>query len=170
MEISYIDEKNVRLKGKQVSLTTQLGKAKNPSDSVLLIGKEHSTEYMSKDSGVVFQGAGEYEIKGTKVTGFTAGDESMYTVRLDGLTIFVGPVSAALIMKDKLHEHDVVVLLADDILTEPVMAVFNARVFVLFGEKAQENMKAREKESPAVNKYVVTKDKLPTETEFVLLG
>lgn len=170
MEISYIDGGNIRLKGKQVSLTTQLGKAKNPSDCVLLLGTSHSTDYLDKDSGIVFQGAGEYEVKGTKVTGFLANGSAMYTVRLDGMSIFVGPVSGALAMKDKLHEHDVVVFLADDMLSETVMGIFNARALLFYGEKAAENVKALEKSASTVAKYVVTKDKLPAETEFVVLA
>ena len=172
MEITYIDEKNVRIKGKQVTLTTQLpaGKVKTPTDAVLLIGNNRSTEFFNQEAGVVFQGAGEYEVKGTKVTGFSAGEEVMFTVRLDGLSIFIGQVSGALLMKDKLHEHDIAVLIANDVLSEAVMSMLSARVFVFLGEKSDENAKAFEKSATKVGKYVVAKDKLPAETEFIFLG
>ena len=169
MEISSIDP-GIRIKGKQIVLTTFIGKSKTPSDAVLLVGEEHVTTFFDRDSGVVFQGDGEYEVKGTKITGFSANGKSMYTVRLEGMSIFVGPVSGAMSMKDKLHEHDVVILLSDDVLSETVMGIFNAKVFLFYGEKAIDSMKAFEKTSPAVNKYVATKDKLPAETEFILLG
>ena len=172
MEITYIDEKNVRIKGQQVSLTTQLpaGKVKTPTDAVILLGTNRSTEFFDTDAGVVFQGSGEYEVKGTKITGFSAGEEVMFTVRLDGLSVFVGQVTGAMAMKDKLHEHDIAVLIADDVLSEAVMGMLSARVFVFLGEKSDENAKAFEKTVTKVGKYVVTKDKLPAETEFVFLG
>ncbi|HSD98858.1 MAG TPA: hypothetical protein VLB73_04155 [Patescibacteria group bacterium] len=169
MEIAYSDG-GLRIKGKQVTLATQLGKSKTPTDAVILLGKNHATEFFSNDAGVVFQGAGEYEIKGTKVTGFKAGESAMYTIRLEGLSLFVGYVSGAVAMKDKLHEHDIAILLADDVLPESIMGILNARVVIFAGEKTAENAKAFEKEGATINKYAITKDKLPAETEFVFLG
>lgn len=171
MEIAYLSEKNVRIKGKQVTLVTQLSeKSKTPSDAVLLVGKETSPTFISEAVGVVFQGAGEYEIKGTKITGFKVEDEVMYTVQLDGISLFVGDVSSALKMKDKLHEHDVAICFANDLLSQNVMGVLNARVFLFVDGMAEENAKAFGKEFVPVNKYAITKDKLPAETEFVFLG
>lgn len=172
MEISYIDEGAVRIKGKQVTLITKLlkNKSKNPTDAVLLLGTDRSTDFFDRDAGVIFEGAGEYEIKGTKVTGFKAGESVMYTIRLEGLTLFVGYASGAQAMKDKLHEHDIAVVLADDVLSEAVRGVLNAQVFLFAGEKLAESAKAFDKELTKVSKYAVTRDKLPTETTYIFLG
>lgn len=171
MEIVYVSENVVRLKGKQVTLVTNFleGKTKTPSDGVLLLGTLRSPEFFKEESGIIFQGPGEYEVKGTKITGFKVEEEVMYTVHMDGMSIFVGNVSSSLKMKDKLHEHDIAVLFADAELSQAVMGVVNARVLVFSGEKSQDNAKAFDKPFVTTGKYVVTKDKLPSETEFVFL-
>ncbi len=172
MEISYITPTNVRIKGKQVTLVTNLpaGKSKTPADGSLLLGTEQSKEFFTEESGIIFQGPGEYEVKGTKITGFKIDEEVMYTVTMEGMAVFVGNVTSAVMFKEKLHEHDVAVLFANDVLSQTVMGVINARVLIFVGEKAEENAKAFDKPHAIVGKYVVTKDKLPQETEFIFLG
>lgn len=172
MEIAYINEKNIKLKGKQVTILINLpeGKAKQQADTVLLLGKERTTDFFAGDSGIVFQGPGEYEVKATKITGFKVDEEVMYTITLDGISIFIGNVSSAEKIKDTLHEHNIAVLFANDVLSQATMGVFNASVLVFTGEKSLENAKAFDKEVAPVGKYAITKDKLPSETEFVFLG
>lgn len=172
MEFAYISENSVRIKGKQVALTTNLlgAKSKVVSDAVLLTGKEHATEFFNTDLGVVLQGPGEYETKGTKITGFAVEEDTMYTVTLEGLAIFVGNVTSADKAKDKLHEHDVAILFADEVLSQNVLGILNARIVIFVDGKAEENAKAFGKEYAKTSKYAVTKDKLPSETEFIFLG
>jgi len=145
-------------------------KGKQAGDATLLTGTLTTPEFFSPDTGVVFEGAGEYEVKGTKITGFRGGEEVMYTVTLDGMSVFVGTVTSTEKVKDKLHEHDVAILFANDVLSQGVMGVLNANVFIFVGEKEDENAKAFGKEATKVSKYAVTKDKLPAEKEFVFLG
>lgn len=172
MEIAYIHEKNAKIKGKQVTLITDLpeGKSKIVSDGVLLLGTQRSPEFAREELGIIFQGPGEYEVKGTKITGFKTNEEAMYTVTLDGMSVFVGNVSSAEKTKDTLHEHDIALLFADEVLSQATMGVLNAKVLIFLGEKTGENAKAFDKQMQKVNKYAVTKDKLPVETEFVFLG
>lgn len=172
MEIAYIAENILRLKGKQVTLLTNLsqGKSKTPSDGVLLLGKNRDTTFFREETGVIFQGPGEYEIKGTKITGFKVDEDVMFTVHMDGMSVFVGNISSSLKMKDKLHEHDIAVLFADEVLSQAVMGVLNASALIFTGEKSEENAKVFDKPMSVVGKYAVTKDKLPSETEFVFLG
>src|SRR5260221_6667515 len=163
MEIAYISERNAKIKGKQVTLVTDLPEGKNKivSDGVLLLGAKRSPEFLSTELGIIFQGPGEYEVKGTKITGFKTGEEAMYTVTLDGISLFVGNVSSAEKMKDKLHEHDVALLFCNEVLSQATMGVINARVLIFMGEKDSETAKAFGKEGTVAAKYVVTKDKLP---------
>ncbi|HYK08796.1 MAG TPA: hypothetical protein VEW42_04840 [Candidatus Eisenbacteria bacterium] len=172
MEIAYLSEKNVKIKGKQVTLVTALpeGKNKVTSDAVLLLGAQRSSEFTHSELGIVFQGPGEYEVKGTKITGFKTGEEVMYTVNVDGMSLFVGNVSSAEKAKDTLHEHDVALLFADEVLSQATMGVLNARIIIFVDGMSLENAKAFDKEGAKVNKYAVTKDKIPAETEFVFLG
>jgi len=171
MEIVYVDTTSIRLKGKQVSLLVNpSAKNKVSVDASLLTGSERLTSFFDENTGVLFQGPGEYEVKGTKVTGFTMADDVMYTVMIDGMAVFIGTISAAMQAKDKLHEHQVAILLANGVLSQTTMGILNASVLVFVDEKAEENAKAFGKEFQKVGKYVITKDKLPSETEFVFLG
>ena len=172
MEVAFINEKNLRIKGKQGVLTTNLpaGKGKLASDALLLLGMERTSSFTHEDSGVIIQGPGEYEIKGTKITGFKTDEEVMYTVTIDGLSVFVGNVTSATKTKDKLHEHNIAILFADDVLNQTVMGVLNADVLIFTGAKTEENAKAFDKTFQKIGKYAITKDKLPAETEFVFLG
>lgn len=171
MEIAYVDSTSVRIKGKQVTLLVNpTAKNKVPADATILTGTERLTDFFNENTGVLFQGPGEYEVKGTKVTGFTMNSDVMYTIMIDGMAVFVGTVSAAMQAKDKLHEHDVAVLLANEVLSQTTMGILNARALIFVDEKAEENAKAFGKELQKVGKYAVTKDKLPAETEFIFLG
>lgn len=172
MEIAVFSG-GIRIKTKQATLFVELleEKVKNPVDATLLLGTNQTKQLFSENLGVIFQGAGEYEVKGVKITGFRAEGDVMYTLSADGMTVFVGKVTSALKAKDKLHEHDMALFIADEVLTQATMGQLNGTVLVFSGEKAGENMQAFGKEAVTpINKYSLTKDKLPSETEFVLLG
>lgn len=171
MEIAVVSPTCIRIKGKQVTflVNPENGKSKTPADAVLLLDKLHTPEFFRDDVGVVFQGAGEYEVKAAKTTGFTAEGDVMYTISLDGMSVFVGNSSSCMKAKDKLHEHDVAIIFADDVLTQAGLGFLNPKVVVFFGEKLQENATAFGKDMQKVNKYAVTKDKLPAEAEFIFL-
>lgn len=171
MEIAYVSSQSVRIKGKQVTLLVNpTEKNKVAVDAEVVTGKEREKNLTPENVGILFQGPGEYEVKGTKITGFTMDDDVMYTITLEGMSVFVGSVTAAMQAKDKLHEHNVAILLANEILSQTTMGILNASVLLFVDEKAEENAKAFGKELQKVSKYVITKDKLPAETEFVFLG
>ncbi len=173
MEIAFVQGNGLKIKGKQATLVVDVQdtKGKVVSDAVLLLGNPQTPILFREDLGVVFQGPGEYEVKGVKVTGFKAEGETMYTISIDGLMVFVGKVSSSIKAKDKLHEHDVAVLLADEVLSQATMGLLNPHAILFYGEKSEENTKSFGKEAVApVGKYVTTKDKLPQETEFAILG
>lgn len=173
MEIAFLPGNSLRIKGKQATLIVDPSdpKGKVTGDGALLLGASQTPHVFREDVGVIFQGPGEYEVKGVKITGFKAEAELMYTINIDGLIVFVGKVSTSVKAKDKLHEHDVAVLFADEVLPQATMGLLNPRVILFYAEKAEENPKAFGKEAVApINKYVTTKDKLPQETEFVILG
>lgn len=173
MEIAVVSPKSIKIKTKQSLLFAgeQLeSKVKNPADATLLLGDTTSPHFFSEENGVVFQGAGEYEVKAVKITGSRIEKQVMYTISADGLSVFVGKVSTATLAKDKVHEHDVAVLEADEVVAQSVIGLLNASAIVLYGEKAQESAKAIGKEAATASKYAVTKDKLPSETEVTILA
>ncbi len=173
MEIAILNGNGLRIKGKQATLVVDPGetKGKVTADATLLLGVSQTSRLFQEDLGVVFQGPGEYEVKGIKITGFKAEGETMYTLTVDGLSVFVGKVTSSIKAKDKLHEHDVAVLFADEVLPQATMGLLNPSAIVFYGEKTADNTKAFGKEAVApTNKYTTSKDKLPQETEFVILG
>ncbi|HEX7042422.1 MAG TPA: hypothetical protein VF189_04170 [Patescibacteria group bacterium] len=173
MEIALLPDNGLKIKGKQVTFVVDSlsAKGKLSADAVLLLGTSQTKDLFSEGLGVVFQGPGEYEIKGAKVTGFRAEGETMYTLSIDGVSVLVGKVTSAAKAKDKLHEHDVAVLMADEMLPQAIMGVMNPSVVSFYGEKAVENTKSFGGENiTPVGKYVTTKDKLPSEKELVVLG
>lgn len=173
MEIAVVSPKSIKIKTKQALLFAgeQLeSKFKTPADATLILGNEPIPQFFSEENGVVMQGAGDYEVKAVKITGSRIEKQVMYTISADGLSVFVGKVSTATLAKDKVHEHDVAILDADETVAQSVVGLLNASAIVLYGEKADESAKAIGKEAATTNKYVVTKDKLPSETEVILLG
>lgn len=173
MEIAYLNGNGLRIKGKQATLVVDPHdtKGKVSADAMLLLGDRQTTTLFQDDLGVTLQGPGEYEVKGVKITGFRAEGETMYTLTMDGMSIFIGKVTTSIKAKDKLHEHDMAVLLADEVLPQATMGLLNPQVVVFYGEKAADNTKSFGKEAiESTNKYTTTKDKLPQETELVILG
>lgn len=171
MEVYHLDLNSLKIKGKQgILVVNPTEKNKTTTDAALLLGNQTTNEFFRPEVGVIFQSSGEYEVKGIKVTGFKVDGETMYTLIIDGMSVFVGNVSSALKAKDKLHEHDIAIFITDDILPQNIMGVLNASVIIFAGEKLPENAKAFSRDLAKVGKYVVTKDKLPTEPEFVFLG
>lgn len=173
MEIAFLQGNGLKIKGKQVTVIVDQTdpKGKTTADAMLLLGASRTSDLFREDTGVVFQGPGEYEVKGVKITGFKTEGETVYTMSVDGMSVFVGRVTSSVKAKDKLHEHDVAVFFADEVLPQATMGLLNPNVIVFYGEKAAENTKSFGKEEvAAVGKYTTTKDKLPAEKEFVLLG
>ncbi|HXS14748.1 MAG TPA: hypothetical protein VN711_01350 [Candidatus Saccharimonadales bacterium] len=173
MEIAIQNGNTVRIKGKLASflVNPDASKVKAPADGTLLMGDNKTSEFFQENLGVVFQGAGEYEVKGAKVTGVRVEADTVYTLSVDGVSVYAGKVSTTTKAKDKLHEHDMVLLEADEVLTQAIMGQLSPRVILFYGEKAAETVKSFGKEAVEVSsKYAVTKDKLPLETVFVLLG
>lgn len=173
MEIAIQNGNTVRIKGKVANflINPDASKVKIPADGALLMGDNKTSEFFQENLGVVFQGAGEYEVKGAKVTGVRVESDTVYTISIDGVSVYVGKASTTTKAKDKLHEHDLVLLEADEVLTQAVMGQLSPRVSLFYGEKAVETLKSFGKEGIEVSsRYSVTKDKLPTETTFVLLG
>ncbi len=173
MDVALISPDSVKIKTKQALFVVGSfdEKAKFAPNATLLLGNTQTTTLFSENYGVVFQGPGEYETKGVKVTGFQSENQTMYTVSADGLSIFVGKISSSLLSKDTLHEHDIAILSCDEIINQSIMGFLNAHVIIFYGEKTNECIKVIGKEvGSSVGKYAVVKEKLPSETEVVMLG
>jgi hypothetical protein len=122
MEIKYLDDKVVLLRGKSESVLV------NPSEDFLLKdkGKSRVVLFTSEDKGradlkddkVFINGVGEYEIGGVEIIGFGGNNgNTLYRVNIDGFKVVViGALKEELSDKklEKLEECDVLIVLLDE--------------------------------------------------------
>ncbi len=155
MDFAILTENGIKLKGKQsvILIDSSSARAKVPADAILQLLQQNASE----DQTLIIQGPGEYETKGTKITG-TRTDKDMW---------YATTITRA---KDKLRDFDVALIYADDVISQQALGVISPSVFITYGEKAKETITSLGKENGEVNKYTTTKDKLPSEMEIVLLA
>ena len=173
MEITLVNTSSLRLKGKQVTLVVNPtgGKGKLAAEAALFFGRSQSFDLLLLENAkLIIDGAGEYEIGGVKITGIRANDTNGYDIVLDGIDIFVAKASMLAKMKD-IKEAEIVVIEADTLVNQSVIAALNANVTMFYGEQAAANVKALGKEEQeSISKYAVTRDKIPADAQILLLG
>ena len=170
MEITLLSPLSPRLKGKHTTLVV------NPQDrnvahtGALLLGDVDKKILKLNDNAVVIEGPGEYEVGGIKFTGTRLESDLSYSLVIDEVSILLITDKTLVKTHQKLRDYDVVVVyvvLNDD----PSVGVNVANSAVLyFGESAGDIVKRFVKEGvQEMNKYVITKDKLPTEVAQICL-
>lgn len=169
MEVSFVSPAAIRIKGKQASLVVDPfgGKTKFVADGVVLLQQpDENTDV--EGSRLTIAGPGEYEVGGIKVTGIGNTGNTCFYITIDAVQVLVAKVSS-LTAKENLRDVDMAILLSDGLIDQSILATVTNSVALFYGTQAAENVKALGKESSPVQKYVTTKDKLPTEMEVVLL-
>ena len=140
MEIKYLGDKVVLLKGKNESVLI------NPSDDFLSKNKSNSRVilFTNEDKGrsglegdkVLINGAGEYEIGGMEINGFDSKDgNTVYKVNVDGFKVtIVGKFLQELNEKiiDRIEETDVLIV-------SPEESSLNYKVFKSLAKKLGAN-------------------------------
>lgn len=175
MDMTLLDKATIRIKGKKASLIVDPS-AKTPKTSadVILLLEKTGTLNRVEGSRLVVNDNGEYEVGGLKITG-TSNDNSgiLYGINVDGSSVVLAKTSTIEKRTDTASEAEIAVLNVDSLLNEAIVASLEAKAVVLYGEKAQEGLKALGKHdlSP-VKKVTLGKEKLPeeSETQIVWLG
>jgi hypothetical protein len=173
MEIAKLSDTSVRIKGKVATLAiAPLGlKAKPAVDAALFLQHTFDMKNLTVEGEtIIINGPGEYEIKSVKFVGKGKGEDLGYLARIEGMLVYMVKASSLVKSKELMEDCQVLLVDADVAVEENVVAASNAQVAVLFGAHAQEIAKQLGKENAPVGKYVTTKDKLPAETEVVVLG
>ena len=169
MEISKLSENGIKIKSKSALLGINAAQTKIVVDAAIFF--ETTVENFNKENtAVIINGPGEYEIKGIKISGHKKEEAVTYTARIDNIKIGIVKASALPKTKDVLEDLDIVIVEADVIPDQKLIAALNAKVIILSGLSAQEGAKTLGKEVSPITKYVATKDKLPSEMEVVVLG
>ncbi len=173
MEISKLSESAVKIKSKTAvfGINPVGAKAKVALDGAFFLQHTVSPETISaEEETLIVNGPGEYEVKGVKFTGHGKGEDISYSGRIDSMVVFVVKATALAKSKDAVQDCQVLLLEVDGPVEENLLAASNAQVAILFGNEAVSAAKQLGKEVSPVTKYVITRDKLPTETEIVVLS
>lgn len=173
MEFTKLSDSGVKIKAKSALFAVDPTglKSKLACDAALLLQHSYTKDLLSVEDGtIIFNGPGEYEIKGIKFAGVGKEEDLGYMVRIEGLSVFVAKASSLVKSKDLMEDCQVLLLHADVPVEENLVAASSAQAAVLYGVHAQDIAKQLGKESSPATKYTVTKDKLPTETEVVVLS
>lgn len=170
MEITALDTSSLRIKSKRASLVVdpKTGMPKVSADAVVLLGEADISRVT--DARVTIENPGEYEVGGIKITAETFGDGVMYNLNVDNIIILLAKTSTIEKTSDTLSETQIAVLNVDSDINESSITALEARVVLLYGEKAQEALKILGKQgTESTKKIAFTSDKLPEETQIVWL-
>ena len=169
MEIVSLLPNSVRLKGKSASLVINpQGKDINYTGMVIFYTDKKNLKF--NPNTVVINGAGDYEIAGIKLSGIRYENDILYSFLIDNVSILLVETKAMVKNHQKLRDYDIVLVYMQN--GEYVSSAVNSAssAVLYFGEKASETVKKTVKEGlQEMNKYSVTKDKLPTEVVQILL-
>lgn len=173
MDVTLLSEGSLKIKGKKSSLVVD-PKEKMPktqADMVLLLENNHDLSRV-EEYRLVVEDDGEYEVGGVKVIAQGKEDKGiLYNLSIDNVGVILAKVSTLEKLSDTSNEADLAILDVDSGLNEALVVSLEAKVIVLYGDKANEGIKALGKNdiSPT-KKMTIAKDKLPEETQIVWLA
>lgn len=168
MDLAILDKTSIKIKGKKSSLVVDPTpkSPRTPADAVLLLGKEGAVDRV-EGARLVVNDDGEYEVGGIKITGTSNLDSGIvYNLNVDNSQTILARTSTLEKMTDTGSEAQIAILNVDSSLNEALIASLEAKVIVLYGEKATEGLKALGKQDiPATRKVTVGKEKTGEEGE-----
>jgi len=170
MEVALLSSKSIRLKGKKVTMVVDPAE-KTQGDVVLLLSSDgKNASSLVEGAQIVGQGAGEYEIGGTKFSVYSTNGEYVYDINFDGLKVFLANSKALETLSDKFVDKDILVLLAEGETNMAAITQLTPRVVVLYGPSSDDVAKKIGKEEvSSAKKYQTAAEKLPAEMEVVIL-
>ena len=168
MEITIVGATALKMKGKSASLAVNPTAQLTGYNGVLVVG--HNPSYTADTDAVVFDGPGEFEVGGIKVTGFRGEPGVAYNVLLDGVSLLIGDAVTLSKSQSKVKEADIVLLEVMTDIDVAFVSAYESRVIIFYGPEAKNALAKLSKENiTKTNKFTITKDKLPEEAQFVIL-
>jgi hypothetical protein len=172
MDIAYLGENSIRIKGKNATLIVDPSPVigKTEADAILLTDKILKPN-ISKIAGyrIVIKGQGEYEVGGVKVSTSNVDDKLLSRLDVDGVKVLLAPGFSLEKVHEKLEEADIVLVNAENEFNYSVLPSLEPKVLLVYGSKREEVSKSLGKEASKASKYSTTADKLPGEMEFLVL-
>lgn len=175
MDIAALSTSSIKIRSKHATFIVNPIKEipKTSADAILLLNHDADTSVQRVlDYRVVINGPGEYEIGSVKVSGILIDSGFVYTMFADGLFIILGKASNVSKIKDSnISPCSIAVLNVDDSLSDSSITSLDPKVVVLYGSGKEEGAKTLGKAGTvSIQKFTISKDKLPQETEVVVLG
>lgn len=170
MEVSLQSTNSLKIRGKHASLFV------NPQDKTatynmaILLANPTPASLKIRDDVVIIDGPGEYEAGGIKVSGIKSDKSTVYSITIDNIEVVLGNRDALEKVHQKLREHHVALIHANDTGNASFAPSLGLNAILIFGEHAQSTIDTLAKdEKKQTTKYSFSADKLPTDTETVLL-
>jgi len=171
MEISLTGSNSLKIRGKHAAVYV------NPQDktanynAAILLGNPAKSLLKIRDDVVIIDGPGEYEAGGIKITGIWSDNQTVYTISIDNLEVLLGDREALEKVYQKLKEHQIAIVYSGSPGGAAFATSLATKALIFTGEHAREVVDSLAKEEKKeLTKYVVTAEKLPVETETILLA
>jgi len=173
MDVQILGEGCLKIKNKKTTLAVdpEASMQKFDADAILLTGKEENANRITNYRAVI-NGVGEYEVSGLKIVGIASEDDLLFALISENVRTLVAKASSLKkISTEKIGDYQIAIINADTDTSESTITAMEPNVVVLYGLKAKETAKALGKESvSAQSKVSFAEDKLPEETEVMVLG
>lgn len=172
MDISIVGKNSIKIKGKLVTFIVESSKEipKTQGDAIILLnGIDNIDTGRVIDARVIINGAGEYEVKGAKISGAKTPEGILYKLLIDDLTIIAGRTAES--KTEGFSACQIAVINVDGEFNESFVTSLEPKITVIYGNSKIEGAKTLGLDNVTlVPKITITKDKLPEKMEIIALG
>lgn len=168
MDISLLGANTAKISGKNITAIADPADGKAKADVVLLTKPGDF-----KSEAMLIDGPGEYEVKGTMITGVPADEDTIYSLKVDGVAVgIVGSVSGLSDAQiEDLGQIDVLTLQASDpAAAAKIVSQLEPKYVVPLGGDNEAFLKEMGASPEPVSKLKLNAKEMPLETTVVVLS
>jgi hypothetical protein len=170
MEISVQGVNSLKIRGKQSAFYINPQDKTSAYNAVILIGNPDKSRLKIREDVVIIDGPGEYEAGGIKITGIKANDATVYSITLDGLDLILGECTALEKVHQKIKEHHIALIYASEEQDASFVTSLATHALLFYGANARSLIdQLAKEEKKETSRYQISSEKLPPETETILL-
>jgi hypothetical protein len=170
MDVTVLPGDAIRLKTKQALFLINPQDKMTDANATVFLTQDHALP--DDENIVVIDGPGDFEIGGVKLSGIRSGSDMVYSLILDGIEVMIGKIAPIEKIQHKVKEHDAVIVTSDDMTATNAAFITGLATayLVAVGQKGKTLLDSFGKEPQTMNKLTISKDKLPTEMQTILLA
>lgn len=171
MEIVYLSDSSIKIRSKRSSVVINPLTKASASDSAIILGDVQMEKIATDPGMVLIYAEGEYEIGGIKISGIKNGENTVFSLLVDGIDILLGEAKILAKPQAKLKEHHMVIAAVTNPTDDGTfIAHFSPSVALFYGHDAQKLGESLNKEAlKKTAKYQISVEKLPQEMETIVL-